>query len=323
MGHQVFRDNYYWTSQAGNTRVMRKSTRKILYNTVRALFLVGATLLALGTAAAQESELAAESQGSQVETSLGADWTTMYFFRGIVQETEGLIVQPWVDFVFPLSEGENTSFSFNIGSWNSLHDGPSGSGGDGMTMHYELDAYAGIGVSFAENWSGSLSYVVLSSPNSAFGTVKELDISLSFDDSGLFRSGSGRFHGVQPSVLVVWELDGQSDGGSDEGNYLEVGIEPSFDLIEDEMQPVSISFPISAGFSLSNYFEGAAGEDDSFGFAQGGISLSAPLNFVNARLGSWTLSGGISMLYLGGNLEEINGGENSEVILSLGVGIGL
>jgi len=302
---------------------MRKSTVKILSSTLRTLFLVCATLFALGTAAAQESEMAPESEGSQVESSLGVDWTTKYFFRGIVQETEGLILQPWVDFVFPLSEGQDVSFSFNIGLWNSLHDGPSGSGGAGMTMHYELDAYAGIGVSFLENWSGSLSYVVLSSPNSAFGTVKELDISLSFDDSDLFGSGSGRFHGVQPSVLVVWELDGQSDGGSEEGNYLELGIEPSFDLIQDEKQPVSISFPIAAGFSLSNYFEDAAGEDDSFGFARGGVSLSTPLNFVNARLGSWTLSGGVSILYLGDNLEVINGGEKSEVILTLGVGIGL
>ena len=40
-------------------------------------------------------------------------------------------------------------------------------------------------------------------------------------------------------------------------------------------------------------------------------------------MGSWTLSGGVSMLYLGDHLEVINGGENSEIIVSLGVGIGL
>jgi len=280
-------------------------------------------LFASGTATAQDSGEVTASQGSQVEASLGVDWTTKYFFRGIVQESKGLIVQPWVDFVFPLYEGKNASFSFNIGSWNSLHDGRSGSGGDGMTMHYELDAYAGIGISFAENWSGALSYVVLSSPNSAFGTVTELDVSLSFDDSALFASGSGPFHGFQPSVLVVWELDGQSDGGSEKGNYLEIGIEPSLDLGTDGKQPVSISIPISAGFSLSNYFEVGEDEGDSFGFAIGGVSLATPLNFVNSALGSWTLSGGVSMLYLGDNLEAVNGGENSEVILSLGIGIEL
>ncbi len=279
--------------------------------------MVGATLLVLDTAAAQDSEGAPAQTQAQVESSIGVDMTNQYFFRGIVQENQGAIAQPWIDFVFPLGEGENTSWSFNIGTWNSLHDGPTGSGGAGMSMHYELDAYAGIGVDFAENWSSSVSYVVLYSPNSAFATVKELDISISFDDSGLFGGASSGFSGVQPSVTLAWELDGQSDGGDDEGIYLEVGIEPAFDLID----PVSASFPLVTGFSLSNYFEFGTGSDDFFGFAQGGVSLSTPLNFVPARLGSWTLSGGVSILFLGDNLETINGGDSSEVILSLGLGI--
>lgn len=302
---------------------MNKSTGNTVPARLGILLLVGATLLGFSTATAQDSEMAMESHGSQVESSLGVDWTTQYFFRGIVQEAEGLIVQPWVDFVFPLFEGENASFSLNVGAWNSLHDGASGSGTDGMTMHYELDAYVGIGVSFAESWSASATYVLLSSPNSAFGLVKEFDVSLSFDDSAFFGSESGRFHGVQPSVMIAMEIDGQSDGGTEEGSYLEIGIEPSFDLIQDDDHPVSISFPITGGFSLSNYFEGPDGEGDSFGFAQGGISLSTPLSFINTRMGSWTLSGGVSMLYLGDHLEVINGGENSEIIVSLGVGIGL
>ena len=296
---------------------MKKSTCKTQSSAVRTILMVGATLLALDTAAAQDSEGAPAQTQAQVESSIGVDMTNQYFFRGIVQENRGAIAQPWIDFVFPLGEGQNTSWSFNIGTWNSLHDGPTGSGGAGMSMHYELDAYAGIGVDFAENWSSSVSYVVLYSPNSAFATVKELDISISFDDSGLFGGESSSFSGVQPSVTLAWELDGQSDGGDDEGIYLEVGIEPAFDLID----PVSASFPLVTGFSLSNYFEFGTGSDDFFGFAQGGVSLSTPLNFVPARLGSWTLSGGVSILFLGDNLETNNGGDSSEVILSLGLGI--
>ena len=296
---------------------MKKSTCKTQSSAVRTILMVGATLLPLDTAAAQDSEGAPAQTQAQVESSIGVDMTNQYFFRGIVQENRGAIAQPWIDFVFPLGEGENTSWSFNIGTWNSLHDGPTGSGGAGMSMHYELDAYAGIGVDFAENWSSSVSYVVLYSPNSAFATVKELDISISFDDSGLFGGESSSFSGVQPSVTLAWELDGQSDGGDDEGIYLEVGIEPAFDLID----PVSASFPLVTGFSLSNYFEFGTGSDDFFGFAQVGVSLSTPLNFVPARSGSWTLSGGASILFLGDNLEKINGGDSSEVILSLGLGI--
>ena len=296
---------------------MKKHICKTQSSAVRTILMVGATLLALDTAAAQDAEAAPAQTQARVESSIGVTTTNQYFFRGIVQENQGAIVQPAIDFVFPLWEGENTSWSFNIGTWNSLHTGPTGSDGAGMSMHYELDAYAGIGVDFAENWSSSVSYAVLSSPNSAFATVKELDFSISFDDSGLFGGESSGFSGVQPSVMLAWELDGQSDGGGDEGIYLEVGIEPALDLID----PVSASFPMVTGFSLSNYFEGATGSDDFFGFAQVGVSLSTPLNFVPARSGSWTLSGGVSILFLGDNLEKINGGDSSEVILSLGLGI--
>ena len=302
---------------------MRISIGKAVSSAVRTVLVVGATMLAFDAAAAQESEGAlADPQGSQVESSIGIDVTNQYFFRGILQEKEGVIAQPWVDFVFPIREGKDMALSFNIGIWNSLHGGPTGSGGAGMTMHYELDAYAGIGVDFAGNLSGSVTYVVLSSPNSAFATVQELDVSISFDDSGLFGGGSSRFLGFQPSVLVVFELDGQSDGGGDEGIYLELGIEPSLVLIEDESQPISASFPVAAGLSLSNYFEGAMGSEEFFGFAQGGVSLSTPLSFIPARMGSWSLSGGVSILFLGDNLETINGGDNSEVIVSFGLGIG-
>ncbi len=38
--------------------------------------------------------------------------------------------------------------------------------------------------------------------------------------------------------------------------YLEVGIEPAFDLIEDGILSLSASFPVVTGLSLSNYYEG-------------------------------------------------------------------
>ncbi len=300
---------------------MKNSTGKTRSNTLRTLLLMGAALLAFEASTARASdEATAETLGSQVESSIGVDATNRYFFRGIRQEDQGAITQPWVDFVFPLSAGGDVSWSLNLGVWNSLHNGPTGSGGAG-SMHYELDAYVGVGVDFAENWNGSVTYVALTSPNSAFSTVHELDFSVSFDDSGLFGGGPRGFSGVQPSITVAWELDGQSDGGADEGIYLEAGIEPAFDLIDHEKHPISISFPVVAGFSLSDYFEDAMGRDDFFGFVQGGISLSTPLNFVPVRMGSWTLSGGASILFLGDNLQAINGGDSSEVILSLGLEI--
>ena len=293
---------------------MRNSTSKIRSIAVRIILAAGVALLAFNVVEAQEAE------AREIESSLGVSVTNQYFFRGIQQETEGLIVQPWIDFVFPLREGENASWSLNIGTWNSLHDGPTGSGGSGMTMHYELDAYAGVGVDFAENWSSSLSYVILSSPNSAFNTVEELNFSFSFDDSGRFGKGARSFSGFQPHVLVALEVSGQSDGGSGEGIYLELGIEPALGLNDDGKHPVSLSFPVVAGLSVDDYYEDAMGSDDAFGFAQGGVAFSTVLNPASTQGGSWTLSGGAHVLLLGDNLKAINGGSGTEVIVSLDIG---
>lgn len=289
---------------------MRKS--KIRSSALVAGFLVGATLFAFDIATAQDG-------APQVESSIGVDIPNQYYFRGIIQEIDGSIFQPWADFVFPLGDPETSSWSLNVGTWGSLHGGTTGAGTDGISRYYEVDAYVGIGVDLAENWSGSVTYVALTSPNSVFGTVQEFDIAISFDDASIFGSESGRFSGVQPSVMVAWEMDGQSDGGLDEGIYLEVGIEPAFTLGDDE-NAISASFPIAMGFSLADYFEDATG-DDFYGFTQGGVSLSVPLGFVPARLGSWSLSGGVGLLLLGSNLEAINGDEASEVIGSGGLSI--
>ncbi|MCZ6767222.1 MAG: hypothetical protein O7D32_09870, partial [bacterium] len=142
--------------------------------------------------------------------------------------------------------------------------------------------------------------------------------------SGLFGGESSDFSGFQPAVMLAWELHGQSDGsrgGGDEGIYLQLGIEPAFNLFDDSNHPVSTSFPVVAGFGFSDYYEDTTGSDDFLGFVQGGVSLSTPLNFIPARMGSWAVSGGVAILFLGDNLEAINGGDNSEVIVSIGLGI--
>ena len=49
-------------------------------------------------AAATEAKPAEEAKGpnaGRVSISAGVDWTTAYFFRGIKQETEDLILQPY------------------------------------------------------------------------------------------------------------------------------------------------------------------------------------------------------------------------------------
>jgi len=278
-----------------------------------------ATLLCSVASSQTPNAASDDVQGFEMHGSIGVDFGSQYFFRGIIQESRGSIVQPWVDVAIPFAKDGNTSWSFLTGVWNSLHNGPTGSRTHGQSSYYELDLYAGLGVEFAENWSSSLTYLVLSSPNNSFSSVEEIDLALAFDDSGLFSGSAGGFQGLQPSMTLAWELDGQSDGGSQEGVYLQTGIEPGFDFFAQGESAIHASFPLVTGFSLSNYYENAVGSDDFFGFAQGGLALSSPLSFISPGLSNWTIHADVSLLLLGENLQRINGGDDATVIVTLGI----
>ena len=59
----------------------------------------------------------------------GIDFPTAYMFRGIFQEDEGFITQPFVDLGIALysGNGDLKAVSANVGNWDSIHSGPSGS----------------------------------------------------------------------------------------------------------------------------------------------------------------------------------------------------
>ena len=68
------------------------------------------------TAQAQDAE-------SRVSGTVGGDATHAYFFRGIVQEREGFIFQPYGEIDFRVFEGAEglTGVDFFVGMWNSWH----------------------------------------------------------------------------------------------------------------------------------------------------------------------------------------------------------
>ena len=66
----------------------------------------------------------------RLSISAGVDWTSAYFFRGIKQETEDLILQPYGELGVKLVDqaGALTALTVTGGFWNSLHTGPTGLG---------------------------------------------------------------------------------------------------------------------------------------------------------------------------------------------------
>ena len=278
--------------------------------------LLGATTAVALACGFLTSSAMAQSNSGKVSVSTGTDFSHAYFFRGIVQERSGIVAQPYMDMTFSLFEGTEglNSVTFTIGQWNSLHTGPTGNDGPATNVGawYESDFYTGFAFGI-DNWDVGLIYTAYLSPNDSFGTVKEVALSLAVDDSAML----GRFT-LSPYVRMAIELGGQADGGAGEGVYFELGVEPGLSL---EGTPVSLSFPVALGLSLSDYYEGTPGNDDVFGYIDLGLVASVPLR-VPESYGAWEVSGGIHLLSLGDALTSFNDGDGFQPVGTFGFNIG-
>jgi hypothetical protein len=247
----------------------------------------------------------------------GADVTTAYFFRGIRQARRGLIAQPWGEAGLQLYEGEGAISSFTLlgGVWASFQS-EHAPGSESPRAFYELDVYGGATVGLGQYLELGASYVAYLSPADAFETVQEVDLSLALDDADLL----GAF-AVHPYLLGAFEAEG-SRLGPDRGNYVELGVEPGFELPTVPHYPLAVSFPLTLGLGLDGYYQRPNGTDgETFGYVSGGLSGSVPLAFLPDALGAWSATAGIQVLGLGGVTRAANGGENPWVVGTWGLAL--
>jgi len=280
------------------------------------LFAVAGVMLMPATATAQE-EMAEE--GPSTYFSLGADYTTIYFFRGIWQGNDDSgSFQPWAEGGVTIYEGEKfvTSVDVFAGIWNSFQGSPTGNSTN--NQWYELDVYAGFAVGLPANFAAGATVTAYTSPNDAFDTVSEVALDLAYDDSDLWGE---KFAGLQPYLVIAFEFDGEADGGGDEGIYLELGIEPSFAFMPDSDYPITIAIPVTLGLSVDDYYQDATGDDETFGFLDIGVVASMPLTMVPSKFGAWSVSAGVHALFLGDHTEQINENDDFEIIGTLGLAV--
>ena len=81
-----------------------------------------------------------------------------------------------------------------------------------------------------------------------------------------------------------------------------------------------MSVPITVGLSLDDYYEGPS-SNDAFGYLDIGLDAAVPLPFMGTRFGSWELSAGVHVLFLGDNTQAINRGDDFEVLGSIGFSV--
>jgi hypothetical protein len=249
-----------------------------------------------------------------IHFELGVDWTSAYFFRGLLQEDDGFIVQPWLEVGVKLYESDNAALGLVIGSWHSFHDRETGAASSDSFRDtwYEADLYAGLSLSTGP-WSFGATYTIYTSPSNAFSTIDEILLDASLDDSELWGGGFA----LNPSVALAFETN---DRGGSEDAYLEIGVAPGFDCILNDATTIAIEIPLTAGFSLDDYYIDSSGGDETFGYFDIGVDASLDLP-IPARFGDYSLSAGVHCLFLGDAAEDVNNGSDCEVIASIGLAV--
>lgn len=262
--------------------------------------------------ASGEKEIPAAPEASRVSGSVKLDMTNAYFFRGLKQEDGGVMLQPAASLTIPMYKDADWSIDAQLSTWNSMHTTRTGaSSRSGISQFwYELDFAGGVSVSRGQLTLTTL-YNFYTSPNDAFNTEEDIGFTLALDDSEWL----GQFALNPAMTLAIETNDIGADGGPDRGVYLEFGIAPGF---EREVQGfnVEVAFPVTLGLSLKDYYEDAAGEDDTFGYLSLGARATLPMPCAGP---SWSFSAGVNVLFLGDNAAILNNDHDTQVIGSAGM----
>ena len=254
-----------------------------------------AAILALGLSTPAFAQEEAESRFSGI---FQLDTTNAYYFRGILQEREGIIFQPWTELYASLYSSEDgflRDVTVGGGMWLSFHSERTLAAEDPQWF-YEADYYPLVSLGFAGGVTVTGIYYFYTSPNGAFTTVQELNLKLAWDDSEAFGAWS-----MQPWLNVAYETENTSFGPS-RGTDVQLGIAPTLYAAEDES--FTLTAPAEAGFSAEDYYEGSDGENHFFGYANVGLLASIPLSFVPEGAGSWSLGLGAKYFFFGHQLES-------------------
>ncbi len=271
-----------------------------------------AALVAVAAATLATSPAWAGPNTGKISFSAGSDITTAYFFRGILQERNGFIWQPYAEMNVNAYSAEDevlTGITPFVGLWNSVHSKATLATGSGPTNWYEADVYAGVKFTLLGKLELKPFYIAYMYPNGAFATVQEFDFTATLNDSEWLGMWA-----LYPSVTYAKEIQNTALG-TDTGDYMELNARPSFVVYEDESYPVSLAVPLQLGLGIDNYYEAPfSGDNDTFGFFRFGLVASVPLAFVPEEYGTWSVSAGASLYTFGKANEVYNDNDDPWVV---------
>ena len=268
------------------------------------------TTTAAVAAPCPEPEASGPNTGN-VSLALQNDFTTAYYFRGILQENDDMIWQPSLGIAWKLYSSEDgplRALSVGVGLWNSVHSDHTGSSGGGANAWYEADIYPSLSLAWAGGVTTSVSYIWYVSPNNAFNTTEEVDLVIAFDDSPYLDKFA-----LKPSLTLAFETKGGAfqdflginGDGHDTGSLAILAIAPSYGFELSDDYTLTLTMPVTVALSMDDYYEDAH-DNDTFGYASLGLTANIPLAFIPSEYGTWSVTNGINVLFLNEALESAN-----------------
>ena len=142
-------------------------------------------------AAKQENLIGPDAPYWKPFVRAGVDFLTAYFYQGIGQEDNELIVQPWTEVTINMIQGEPDSWldgvDLQVLARSSHHFGETGNNPfTGREKFYELDFRGGVTAYIFERWSMELAYLFRVAINKVILDVQQLEF-----PSGVRRPRSG------------------------------------------------------------------------------------------------------------------------------------
>jgi hypothetical protein len=268
-------------------------------------------------AAAGEDE---SPNSGRVSLSLGADWVSAYYFRGIANvQNGGSNVQPYAEIGFKLLDnvGPLSSLVIAPGIWNNFQYGDKGRlvEPSDPRFWFESDLYLKLSATWLDVFTTGVTYTYYTSPNDSFSTYADVGLSLSLNDSKWL----GAF-ALNPSLLFAFETKGEALASADgnKGIYMGLGLAPGYTFFEDSSLSFNVSAPLTFGFSVNDYYT-VDGKNQTFGYFSGGPLFTFGLKFIPASFGNWALKAGVQFLVLNTNLKTVNTNDSFVPIGSVGV----
>ncbi|HEX8339470.1 MAG TPA: TorF family putative porin, partial [Tepidisphaeraceae bacterium] len=266
--------------------------------------------MALAAALAAPTFAMAEKPNTGGLTFTGSvDVASNYYFRGYLQENEGLILQPAFSIATKPMAFDDFSVGLTLSTWNSFHSENTLSDGDGAGAWYENDIYGQVPITVGKFIFTPI-YTLYQYPNGAFETIQEVGATLSFDDTGAYTGLGSWAEGLalKPYIAAYYEID---DAGGEENGYWEVGIAPgyTFDLGQFSLP---LTFPIMLAGGWDDFYTDSDGDNETLGYLQVGVTTSIPLP-IPEEYGVWSVNAGGYYQYLIADSAEAANNDSNDV----------